>query len=171
MNHQHSGHPHRRSVAERWIFFPLCVMALVSFMVIPLISAGQSTSRSHAFAFHRHLLNVAPSLNTARWLNSQDREDSEEHHVRTLPQPVPIPGGGTLPNGTVIHVFAPQDTNTEPSVITNFNGFTALAYPTDTNAARDNNGNFYDLLTDMRVFRGEYVAADGSHHIGTFVFI
>jgi hypothetical protein len=71
----------------------------------------------------------------------------------------------------VIHVFAPSDLDTEPTVITNFKGFSALAYPTGTNAARDNNGNFYDVSNDMRVFQGEYVAADGSHHRGTFVFI
>jgi hypothetical protein len=86
-----------------------------------------------------------------------------------LPQPVPIPGGINLP--PVIHLFAPSDLDTEPTVITNFKGFSALAYPTGTNAARDNNGNFYDVSNDMRVFQGEYVAADGSHHRGTFVFI
>ena len=86
-----------------------------------------------------------------------------------LPQPVPIPGGINLP--PVIHVFAPSDLDTEPTVITNFKGFSALAFPTGTNAARDNNGNFYDVSNDMRVFQGEYVAADGSHHRGTFVFI
>jgi hypothetical protein len=50
-------------------------------------------------------------------------------------------------------------------------GADTLAYPTGTNAARDSNGNFYDVSNDMRVFQGEYVAADGSHHLGTFVFI
>jgi hypothetical protein len=68
-------------------------------------------------------------------------------------------------------VFAPSDLDTEPNVITNFKGFSALAFPTGTNAARDSNGNFYDVSNDMRVFQGEYVAADGSHHLGTFVFI
>jgi hypothetical protein len=68
-------------------------------------------------------------------------------------------------------VFAPLDLGTEPSVITNFKGLSALAYPTGTNAARDNNGNFYDVQNDIRVFQGEYVAADGSHHRGTFVLI
>src|SRR5215472_8740536 len=126
------------------------------------------TGRNHAFAFHGHFVSVA-SVGAARWLNSDEGKNSEEHHVSILPQPVPIPGGINLP--PVIHVFAPSDLDTEPTVITNFKGFSALAYPTGTNAAQDNNGNFYDVSNDMRVFQGEYVAADGSHHRGTFVFI
>jgi hypothetical protein len=166
---QHSGHSHKgRSVAQRWIFFPTCLMALAALVCTPLIGAGQYTSRNHAFAFHGHFVNVA-SVGAARWLISQERQTSEERHVSTLPQPVPIPGGINLP--PVIHVFGPSDLDTEPNVITNFKGFSALAYPMGTNAARDSNGNFYDLSTDMRVFQGEFVAADGSHHLGTFVFI
>jgi hypothetical protein len=169
MNHHHSGHPHnRRSVAQRWIFFPLCLLALASLLYTPLIGAGQPTGRNHAFAFHGHFVNVA-SVGAARWLNSEEGQNSEEQHVSILPQPVPIPGGINLP--PVIHVFAPSDLDTEPTVITNFKGFSALAFPTGTNAARDSNGNFYDVSDDMRVFQGEYVAADGSHHRGTFVFI
>jgi len=37
--------------------------------------------------------------------------------------------------------------------------------------ATDGNGNSYDVVTDMRVFQGEYVSPDGTHHRGTFVFI
>jgi hypothetical protein len=143
-------------------------VALASWLCTPLIGAGQYTGRIHAFAFHGHFVNVA-SVGAARWLNSQESQDSEEQHVAILPQPVPIPGGINVP--PLIHLFGPTDLDTEPNVITNFKGFSALAYPTGTNAARDSNGNFYDLQTDMRVFQGEYVAADGSHHRGTFVFI
>jgi hypothetical protein len=170
MNHHHSGHPrNRRSVAQRWIFFPTCLVALASLLCTPLIGAGQYTGRNHALVFHRHhIINVA-SLEAARRLVSQERQDSEERHVSILPQPVPIPGGINLP--PLIHVFAPSDLDTEPNVVTNFKGFSALAFPTGTNAARDSNGNFYDVSNDMRVFQGEYVAADGSHHRGTFVFI
>ena len=168
MNHR-SGHPHnRRSVAQRWIFFPLCLVALASFIYTPLIGAGQPTGGNHPFAFHHHFVNVA-SVGTARWFISEKGRDSDEGHFTILPQPVPIPGGINLP--PVIHLFGPSDLDTEPTVIYNFKGFSALAYPTGTNAARDNNGNFYDMSNDMRVFQGEYVAADGSHHIGTFVFI
>ena len=86
--------------------------------------------------------------------------------------PVPIPGG--LAPGA--HIFAPgpadiggQGLDVELNGITNFRGFSALGYLAGT--ATDSNGNRYDVGSDMRVFQGEYVSADGSHHRGTFVFI
>jgi hypothetical protein len=86
--------------------------------------------------------------------------------------PVPIPGG----LAPVVHIFAPgpvdlgfQGLDVELNGITNFRGFSALGYLAGT--ASDSNGNSYIVGTDMRVFQGEYVAADGSHHRGTFVFI
>lgn len=172
MNH-HSGHLIKgSSFVQGWSWGGSCLrlVTLACLLYTPLIGAGQDTGRNHALGFHHHLVNVA-SVGAAPWLASDERQHSDEHHLRILPQPVPIPGGLTLPNGTVIHVFGPTDLDTEPNVITDFHGFAALAYPTGTNAARDNNGNLYDMSNDMRVFQGEYVAADGSHHRGTFVFI
>jgi hypothetical protein len=167
----HSGYAtKRRSVSQLWISFPLCLVAAASLLCTPLIEGEAYASRNVTFAFHRHRLNAAYHSVAMRW------EDSDEHHVSPLPQPVPIPGGINVP--PLIHVFAPgpvgqgfQGFDIEPNVITNFSGFTAQGYPTALNAARDNNGNLYDVMTDMRVFQGEYVAADGSHHRGTFVFI
>ena len=57
----------------------------------------------------------------------------------------------------------------EPSVITDFDGFSALAYPAGT--ATDRAGGVYDMANDIRVYRGVYVAADGSRYHGTFGFI
>jgi hypothetical protein len=86
--------------------------------------------------------------------------------------PVPIPGG--LAPG--VHIFSPgpvslglQGFDVELNGITNFRGFSALGYLAGT--ATDSNGNNYSVMTDMRVFQGEFVSADGSHHRGTFVFI
>jgi hypothetical protein len=86
--------------------------------------------------------------------------------------PVPISGG--LAPG--VHIFAPgppaaggQGLDVELNGITNFRGFAALGYLAGT--ATDSNGGSYDVGSDMRVFQGEYVSADGSHHRGTFVFI
>ena len=59
--------------------------------------------------------------------------------------------------------------NAEPNVITDFNGFAALSYL--AGRATDTDGNAYDMSNDMRVFQGEYVASDGSHHYGTFCLI
>jgi hypothetical protein len=85
--------------------------------------------------------------------------------------PVPIPGGFA----SFAHVFAPgpaalgfQGEDVEPNVMTNFRGFTALGYP--VGQATGSDGKTYDMFNDMRVFTGEYVAADGHHKRGTFVF-
>jgi TAT (twin-arginine translocation) pathway signal sequence len=100
-----------------------------------------------------------------------------------LPAPRPIPGGTTLPDGTVIHVFVPgpptvtlpftgvqlQGLDVEPSVITDFTGFTALAYHVGT--AIDSEGVRYNLETDMRVMKGTYRATDGTRKRGVFAFI
>jgi hypothetical protein len=164
----HSGHSiNGRSVAQGWVFSSICLVMLASLLYTPLIGARQYSDRNRTFLFHGHQVNVAAPMDAAQ---------PEEQHGLTEPQPVPIPGGILLP--PLIHVFAPgpvdqgfQGIDVEPSVITNFRGFSAIAYPGGTTAAKDSNGNSYDLATDMRVFRGEYVAADGSHHRGTFVFI
>jgi hypothetical protein len=91
--------------------------------------------------------------------------------------PVPIPGGFVpFPGAPLIHVFAPgpvdlglMGENVEPNTITNFDGFSALAYVAGT--ATDADGNSYTMATDMRVFSGTYVSADGSVLHGTFAFI
>lgn len=90
--------------------------------------------------------------------------------------PVPIPGGDVVPFLGMIHFFFPGPTSIgndgidiEPSSITNFKGFTGVAMLAGT--ATDANGNKFDLLSDLRVYQGEYVSADGRHHRGTFVEI
>jgi hypothetical protein len=150
------------------MFFPLCLVALASLLYSPLIGAGQSSDRNRTFVFHGHRVNAAFPMDAARWANPDERQGPIK------PQPVPIPGGILAP--PLIHVFAPgpidqgdQGIDVEPNVITNFRGFTAMGYPVGT--AQDSNGNTYNLVTDMRVFRGEYITADGVHHRGTFVFI
>ena len=90
--------------------------------------------------------------------------------------PIPIPGGDVVPPLGLIHIFFPGPTSIgndgidiEPSTITNFQGFTGVAMLAGT--ATDGNGNSFKLLSDIRVFQGEYVSADGRHHHGTFVEI
>ena len=92
-------------------------------------------------------------------------------------QPVPIAGGDTLgpPDfpPVLVHQFLPgpafDGLNAEPGGITNFRGLAALAYTSGT--ATDNKGQNYSAATDIRVYQGEYVAADGTHARGTFVEI
>ncbi len=71
----------------------------------------------------------------------------------------PIPAGGVLPSA-LFNVFAPgvgaflDGQNAEPNVITNFKGNVAMGYTLGT--ATDNKGNRYAVITDIRVFRGDY---------------
>lgn len=89
-------------------------------------------------------------------------------------EPVPIPGGDVIP--PLIHNFLPGPTSlgfdgidVEPNGITNFRGFAAQA--TVAGTAMGSDGKTYNLISDMRVFQGEYVSVDGTHHRGTFVLI
>ena len=89
-------------------------------------------------------------------------------------EPQPIPGGLLIP--PLIHLFLPgpvalgyQGEEVEPSVIRDFDGFTALAYL--AGSATDRNGNTYNVENDIRVFQGTFVAADGKQHSGTYVLI
>jgi hypothetical protein len=103
--------------------------------------------------------------------------------LRTPPAPKPIPGGTQIPGGPLLHIFLPGPTNVtlpftgltleglnvEPSTITDFNGFTALAYI--VGSARASDGRTYNMEVDLRVFEGRYVGETGSRHEGTFAMI
>ena len=102
---------------------------------------------------------------------------------RVLAAPKPIPGGIELPDGSVIHVFAPgppdvtlpftgiqlMGRDVEPSVITDYKGVTALAFHVGTATGSD--GKQYNLETDMRAMEGNYIAEDGSRQRGLFALI
>jgi hypothetical protein len=87
--------------------------------------------------------------------------------------PVPIQGGDTIP--PLIHQFLPgpgpgfDGLNADPQGITNSRMLVAMAYTAGT--ATDSAGANYNVGTDIRVYQGEYVAADGTHARGTFVEI
>lgn len=89
--------------------------------------------------------------------------------VRAQDEPLPIPGGR-------FHFFAPgprllglSGLHVEASTITNFQGDVALAYLRGT--ARSAAGQDFVLEADMRVFSGDYVAADGVSRRGVFGFV
>ncbi|HEY2955161.1 MAG TPA: hypothetical protein VGK89_07925 [Candidatus Eisenbacteria bacterium] len=114
------------------------------------------------------LVTLAPGL---AWSRDEELLRRPRHA-----DPVPIPGGFVPFSGApLIHVFAPGPSppfmgeDIEPSVIGDFDGFTAMAYLAGT--ATDAGGNTYDMQCDIRVYRGAYVAADGTRHHGTFGFI
>jgi hypothetical protein len=91
---------------------------------------------------------------------------------QALPAPLPIPGGEDAPPVGFIHWFLPgpqgMGLDVEPSLITNFKGFTAFTLL--DGQAEGSDGKTYDVHSDLRVMQGEYVAEDGSRHQGTFAF-
>jgi hypothetical protein len=90
--------------------------------------------------------------------------------------PRPIPGGIQPfgPGTEVFHVFL-IGPGVEPSTITDFNGFvgaTEIQGPwtvSGPSAPTPVPPTTYDA--DMRFMTGEYIGADGRHHLGTFGFI
>jgi hypothetical protein len=102
---------------------------------------------------------------------------------RVLPAPSPIPGGIQIPDGPLLHVHAPgpegvvlpftegalTGREVDPSVITDFDGFVALAY--HVGSATGSAGRSYLLETDIRVMGGRYVAADGTTRRGVFALV
>src|SRR5215469_14253503 len=82
-------------------------------------------------------------------------------------QPIPIPGGDIIsPYGLFSQFFPgpPNQTppfdpmNADPHGITNFRGITAMGYT--FGAATDNHGTAYGVITDIRVYQGEYVGGE-----------
>jgi hypothetical protein len=111
--------------------------------------------------------------------------DHADDLSRPQPQPLPSPIPGVLaPPPFDYHVFGPGPTSItlpfsggqlaglqfDPSVITDFRGFTALAYP--AGKARGSDGKNYDHEGDVRLFSGTYVPADHSRpRHGTFALV
>jgi hypothetical protein len=172
MNRRPGFSPQGRIVVQGCLFLTFCVALFVALLWTPGLGARQNLDQNRTFVFHGHRVTLASSADSANWHTSKG--------LNGLPGLVPIPGGINLPPPLppVIHVFAPGPTNqglqgidVEPNVISNFRGFAAQAYPIGFATATDSEGNTYDVNNDMRVFQGEYVSADGTHHRGTFVFI
>lgn len=103
--------------------------------------------------------------------------------ARTNPSPLPVAGGIQLPDGPLIHVFAPgpesvtfpysklqlQGRNVEPATLTNFRGGTAVAFLLGT--ARNQAGKRFNVEVDLRVYRGMYQTSRGVRREGLFGFI
>lgn len=80
-------------------------------------------------------------------------------------EPVPLPGGDVLP--PLFNQFVPgvgpifDGLNADPQGITNFRGVVAMGY---TNGlATDNAGNPYQVITDIRVYQGDYIGAQATY--------
>ncbi len=87
-------------------------------------------------------------------------------------QPKPIPGGITV-GGTTFHLFLPGP-GSEPSTITDFNGFSGVAVVDGAWAATGTpTGGVASGVweADMRFMKGLFVGADGLRRQGTFGFV
>jgi hypothetical protein len=108
--------------------------------------------------------------------------DDDAPRDRVVP-PKPIPGGIQIPDGPLIHVWAAGDPSVtlpfsggtlmgfdvDPCTITDFQGFSAVAFHAGTAVGSD--GATYNVETDMRAYRGTYLAADGSRRAASFALI
>ena len=90
----------------------------------------------------------------------------------TIP-PIPIPGGDIIPGYGLFNQFFPgppnqsppfDPMNAEPHGITNFRGVTAMGYTSGT--AKDNSNNVYTVITDIRVYQGEFVGGETDPDLG-----
>lgn len=90
--------------------------------------------------------------------------------VQAPVQPVPIPGGDLLAPFGLFNQFFPgvgpiyDGLNADPQGITNFSGLVAMGYTTGT--ATDKAGRTYNVITDVRVYRGDYIGAVASEPAG-----
>jgi hypothetical protein len=93
-------------------------------------------------------------------------------------QPIPLPGGDVfpptvLPDGRLVPSYGlfnqffpgppnqnpPFDpVNADPHGITNFRGVSAMGYT--SGPATDNSGAKYAVVTDIRVYQGEYIGGE-----------
>ena len=82
--------------------------------------------------------------------------------------PIPVLDGQRIlsPGPRALHF---DGLTADPSAIGNFQGVVALAYM--RGAARDATGRPFVMATDMRIFEGDYVSADGAPRRGTFAFV
>lgn len=87
--------------------------------------------------------------------------------IPSLPvQPLPLPGGDISPGYGLYNQFFPgflnapfyDSPNADPHGITNFRGVTAMGYT--SGPATDNHGNKYVVITDIRVYQGEYIGGE-----------
>ncbi len=157
---------HSRSL--RYMLVVCILTACFGFTVLAFPGASLQDRSEKKTVFLRHREILAP-------LHSQDEGNRHGAFLGEL-EPVPIPGGDQIPGGPFIHSFLPGPTDlgfegldVEPNGITNFRGFITQGYL--GGSATDNSSNTYNLGSDIRVYQGEYVSVDGSHHHGTFVLI
>ena len=84
----------------------------------------------------------------------------------TASDPVPVLPGATILSPGPRALGFKDGLAADPSTIGNFRGLVALAYM--RGSVRDSSGRRWLMVNDLRLFRGDYVAADGIQRQGTF---
>ena len=89
-------------------------------------------------------------------------------------QPIPSPGGDVFPPYGLYNQFFPgppnqnppfDPMNADPHGITNFRGVTAMGYT--SGPATDNSGAKYAVVTDIRVYQGDYIGGEAADPVNT----
>lgn len=89
-------------------------------------------------------------------------------------QPIPIPGGDLVSGYGIANLFFPgppgqtppfDPVGADPQAITNFKGLTAMGYT--SGLATDNKNNQYVVITDIRVYKGDYVGGMAADPVNT----
>lgn len=84
--------------------------------------------------------------------------------------PVPLPGGDIIQPFGLFNQFFPgvgagfDGLNADPHGINNSRTFVAMGYTAGT--ATDSNGKIYNIITDIRVYQGDYVGAESNGGAG-----
>jgi len=138
--------------------------------------AGARLDRRRAI-FGSAAVLAGAALSSTATAHADHDDDRDDHDSRPQQAPKPIPG--VFP-GTPFHVLAPGPKDVtlpfsgsglfgldvDPSVMTDFKGFTALAYPVGTATGHD--GTRFNLEGDMRIYKGTFVSVAGQQREGTF---
>jgi hypothetical protein len=108
-----------------------------------------------------------------------DGEDDDGERAACV-GPNPIPGGvvGLKPFGTFIHhnplnPATPLADISDPSQITDFDGFVGLTHIRGSGTGTDATGAMMKLAfqADMGFSQGKFIGTDGRPHRGTFAFV
>jgi hypothetical protein len=90
--------------------------------------------------------------------------------VRGQVLPVPLPGGDIIQPFGLFNQFFPgvgagfDGLNADPHGINNSRTFVAMGYTAGT--ATDSNGKTYNVITDIRVYQGDYIGAVPTYGAG-----
>ena len=134
---------------------------------------GHSLSRRHFVRSATGALAAGAALTSGVWTPFVSASEREHDHDAANPVPIPIGSFGFHVNAPGLPGFDPVDA--DPSTITDFQGFTGLAYISGMVSRTDRSTHakveLPFLFSDMRFMDGEYQGFDGRLKRGTFGLI